>query len=150
MVASTASSSMTAPVTSTATMLRRSLAALHGLAAVAAGVGGISLISQPSGASLGLSPAELSGFTSFAIPGVLLVILAWLQLGAAFLVLKPGAHGLVASQAGGALLVFFVAFQSALVLPLHPLQLVGLLAGALVYCVAHELHHDEPHTPLLP
>jgi hypothetical protein len=118
--------------------------------AVAALVGGVALIRDPSGAPIGLATSDLHGFESYATPGILLVILAWVQLGAAFLVAKPGAHGLVASQLGGALLALFTAFGAALVTPLHGWQLATLLTGAVIFIVAHELHSDEPHTPLLP
>lgn len=132
------------------TSVRRTLAVLHVLVAAAAVLGGFALIRDPSGSLLRLTPAELSGFTSFAIPGVLLVIFGVVQLAAGGLVARPGPGGLVASQAGGALLVLWTAFQSTLTIPVHPLQLVTLLTGAVIFIVAHELHRSEPHKPLLP
>ena len=142
-----------APVTTTertTTALRRSLSVLHMAVAAAALIGGFALLRDASGSQLGLTPAALSGFTSFAIPGALLLVLAFLQLLAAWFVTKRGATGLLISQAAGALLVLWTAVQSALTEPLHPLQLVGLLLGAVIFSVAHELHRNEPHTPLLP
>ena len=150
--ASTASTmAVPAPVASSlAKKLRRALAALHIIVAAAALLGGFALVTDPSGAPLGLTPAELMGFTSFALPGIFLVVLACLQGAAAWLVLTPGARGLAASQAAGALLVLWTAFQSTLTKPLHPLQLVSLLVAAVIFMVAHELYSDEPHRKLLP
>jgi hypothetical protein len=65
-------------------------------------------------------------------------------------VTRPGAHAVEVSHYAGGLVVLWTAFQTALVAPLHPMQLVLLLVGTYMYSVAHELHRDEPHTPMLP
>ena len=130
--------------------LRLMLSVLHGTIGIAAIGGGAMLVAKPSGESLGLTTSMMSGFTSFLIPGALLIAFGVLQLGAALWTSRPGSAGLVASQMGGGFLVLWIAFESALVKPIHPLQVVGLLLGALIFMIAHELHHEEPHTPLLP
>ena len=130
--------------------MRLLLCGAHSLVAFAALAGGVALVVHPSGAPLGLTVDDLRGFTSFSVPGLLLIVFAWLQLGTAVLVTRRGVHGLLASQAGGAMLVLWTAFEAALVVPLHPLQLVTLVSGAAIYMVAHEFHRDEPHEPLLP
>jgi hypothetical protein len=155
MVASAARSPLTAPHTeshvgSFAKPLRKLLTALHALVGVAAIAGGVVLVANPSGATLGLSPSELSAFRDFFIPGALLALFGVLQLVAAVWSVRPGATAVLVSQWAGALLVLWIAFESALVGPIHPLQIVGMLIGAFIYIVAHELHADEPHTPLLP
>lgn len=141
-----------APSMSVATRgrLRALLTALHGVAGVAAVIGGGLLVAQPSGAALGLDPAQLSGFTSFLVPGFLLLALGIAQLAAAALARKPGATPMSVSHWAGASLVLFVAFQSALVQPILVVSAAMLVVGTLIYAVSHELHHDEPHTPLLP
>lgn len=133
-----------------ARVLRRILAGLHGAIGVAAIGGGVLLVAEPSGAALDLTTSVLSGFTSFLIPGALLIGLGVLQMGAAVWTVRPGSAGLVASQMGGGLLVLWIAFESALIGPIHPLQVAGMLIGAFIFMLAHELHHDEPHKHLLP
>jgi hypothetical protein len=130
--------------------LRKVLTGLHATAGIAGIVGGAMLVAQPSGAALGLTTAELSAFTSFLIPGIVLGVLGFLQLVAAVWSTKPGASPMEISHYAGALLVLFVAFQTALVQPILPIAAVMAGVGFLIYTLSHELHRDEPHTPLLP
>lgn len=108
------------------------------------------LVAEPTGALVGLSPSELSGFSNFLIPAFALAALGIIQLVAAFYTTRSGAAPMTASHWVGALAVLFIAFQSALVGPILALSLVFGAFGALIYALAHELHRDEPHTPLLP
>lgn len=139
-----------APMTGTRLMLRRSLTVLHALVGIGAIVGGVLLLRDPSGAALGLSTSDLSAFTSFTIPAALLVVFGALQLAAAYVVTRPGAHAVELSHYAGGLIVLWTAFQAALVAPLHPMQLVLLIVGTYIYSIAAELHREEPHTPMLP
>jgi hypothetical protein len=142
-----------APVTEAApskSWHRRGLAIAHLTVGIAALVGGITLVVHPSGNKLGLTVNDLRAFSSYSTPGLLLIIFAWVQIGAAILVTRPGAHGLLVSQIAGGLLMLWSAFQAALVVPLHPLQLVSLLGGVAIYTVAHEMHRIEPHESWLP
>lgn len=130
--------------------LRRVLAALHAVVGVSAVAGSAALLSDPTGGALGFQTADLSGFETFAIPGALLGVLGIVQLAAAYVVTRPGAGAVSFSHYAGGLLVLWTAFQTALVAPMHPAQLVLMLTGTLIYSVAHELHRDEPHEPMLP
>ena len=129
--------------------LRPVLTTLHGVLGVAAFVGAGMLVADPSGALVGLSTAQLSGFSSFLIPGLVLAALGMIQLAAAFYTTRPGAAPMTASHWAGALAVLFIAFQSALVGPILAPSMVFGAAGVIIYSLAHELHRDEPHTPML-
>ncbi len=131
-------------------MLRRSLAALHAAVGVGALVGGVALLRDASGGGLGLTTSDLSAFTSFTIPAVLLLMFGAIQIASAYVVTRPGAHAVEFSHYAGALIVLWTAFQIALIAPLHPMQLVLLIVGTYIYSVAAELHREEPHTPMLP
>lgn len=150
------SSSTTSPISPPLLMsgarltLRRLLAALHGVIGVGALAGAAALLNDPSGAALGFHTGDLSGFKTFALPGALLGMFGVVQLAAAYVVTRPGAGAVSLSHYAGGLIVVWTAFQTALVAPMHPMQLVLLLTGTLIYSVAHELHRDEPHAPMLP
>jgi hypothetical protein len=130
--------------------LRWTLTSLHAAAGVAALVGGLLLVSDPTGARLHLATRDLHGFESFLIPGVLLAILGLVQLGVAAWTTKPGAAPMTASHWSGAAMVLFIAFQSALLEPLLTVAAVFLFVGLVIYTISHELHRQEPHEPWLP
>ena len=130
--------------------LRPVLTTLHALLGAAALGGAGLLVADPSGALVGLSTAQLSAFTSYVIPGLILGLVGLVQLAVAWYTTRPGAAPMTASHWAGALTVLFVVFQTALVGPILVPSVLFAAAGALIYSLAHELHRDEPHTPLLP
>lgn len=130
--------------------LRTVLTFLHAAVGVAALVGGAMLISEPTGSRVGLTQNQLHAFTDFFIPGIVLLMLGLMQTITAFYTRRPGAAPMTASHWAGALLVLFVAVQSALVVPIVPFAVALGLVGVFIYSVADELHRGEPHTPLLP
>jgi hypothetical protein len=122
--------------------LRPALLVLLIVCASAALLGGFALVLSPAGV-LGLELADLRAFKSYRIPGLLLATLGVLHLTTAVLLARRATSGTTAATVAGFGLVLWMAFQSALVIPLHPLQLVALLTGMTIFTLAGELANAE-------
>jgi hypothetical protein len=105
---------------------------LAAVVAICAFVGGVLLISKPSGHLLGLSPRLLAGsaFHSYLVPGLLLfVVIGLSSTAAAVTQLRGSAHAPLLTAVAGLLLIIWMAVQFAIIGILHPIQPVLLFSG---------------------
>src|SRR5688500_17317429 len=126
---------------------RRLILVLELLLGVAAVVGGALLVADPSGRLLQLSTSLLSGFSSFLVPGLLLTAVGLVELACAYVTWRRSPSSMLVAQGAGGLIVLWICFQTVLMRPVNPLELIVLAVGGLIFIVAHEVHRDESQTP---
>lgn len=114
--------------------------------------GGFALIAKPGGQALGFDVAILHGFfQSFIIPGVALVAMGLLHLGAAAMTLAHNKWDHVASSAAGAVLVVWISVQVVLIGLTSWTQPVFFLVGNVIFYLATGLWRqgEGPHLGML-
>ncbi|MCC6238532.1 MAG: hypothetical protein IT299_13300 [Dehalococcoidia bacterium] len=116
-------------------MIRRLLIALHLVIGVSALGAGQALTRDPSGRTLGFEVAWLRGspFRDYRVPGLfLMLVISGANLKSAFAQWRRWRVAPLASMATGALLVTWVAIQTAIIGLRHPSQGIWLVVFPLV------------------
>jgi diguanylate cyclase (GGDEF)-like protein len=96
-------------------------------------IGGAALVAKPDGSILGFTLDMLRGFSSYTIPGALLIGLGLVQLASAIAVMRHARQAPLFVEGAGFALVLWMAFQTALMKPTSVVELVAL-AGVTCVC----------------
>lgn len=118
---------------------RHLLVALALITSTAAAGGGMALVADPSGGALGLHPVALASapFSSFLVPGVLLVlVVGGLQLVAAIMLALERRGALLWAAASGAVLMGWIGVQILMLREIHGLHLIFGGIGAVQILMA--------------